>query len=389
MVVAVRAAKGDSGHKMSLRRNVRELVLGVGGLICLSLFVLPCGFPLPAVAQSQPPPTAQGGETGTPDAQVPAAPPGERQPDRQLSGIISGTVVDQAGALAVGAQVQLAREDQSAKQEVLSGDNGEFSFANLPPGTFQLKVTAPGFETQVFSVALSPGEAYIVPEIMLSVATPVTEVRVALSQVEVATEQIKEQEKQRVLGFIPNFYVTYVPDPAPLVAKQKFQLAFRSVIDPFTFVGVGFVAGIDQAADQFGGYGQGAAGYAKRFGATYGNVVTSTFIGSAILPSLFKQDPRYFYKGTGSTRSRILYALGNAVICKGDNKKWQFNYSEVIGAFATGAISYTYYPEGDRHGVIWQNGLIKLGESAVAGVFQEFVIRKLTPHLQTHAKDQP
>jgi len=77
------------------------------------------------------------------------------------------------------------------------------------------------------------------------------------------------------------------------------------------------------------------------------------------------------------------------VICKGDNKKWQFNYSEVIGAFATGAISYTYYPEADRHSVVWQNGLIKLGESAVAGVFQEFVIRKLTPHLQTHAKAQP
>ena len=124
-------------------------------------------------------------------------------------------------------------------------------------------------------------------------------------------------------------------------------------------------------------------------GAAYGNVVSSTFIGSAILPSIFKQDPRYFYRGTGSTKSRLGYALANAVICKGDNKKWQFNYSEVIGAFATGAISYTYYPEGDRHGVVWENGLIKLGESAIAGVFQEFVLRKLTPHLQTHAKSQP
>jgi len=205
----------------------------------------------------------------------------------------------------------------------------------------------------------------------------------------VAQEEVKEQYKQRVLGFIPNFYVTYVPDPAPLTPKLKFQLAWRSVIDPFTFLGVAFVAGIDQAADQFGAYGQGAAGYGRRFGAAYGNVVASTFIGSAILPSLFKQDPRYFYKGTGSTKSRVLYALGNAVICKGDNKKWQFNYSEVIGAFATGAISYTYYPEADRHGVVWENGLIKLGESAVAGIFQEFVIRKLTPHLQTHAKTQP
>ncbi len=184
------------------------------------------------------------------------------------------------------------------------------------------------------------------PEIMLSVATAVTEVRVELTQIEVAQEEIKEQEKQRVFGFIPNFYVTYVPDPAPLIAKQKFELAFRSVIDPFTFVAVGFLAGLQQASDEFGAYGQGAEGYAKRYGAAYGNVVTSTFIGSAILPTIFKQDPRYFYRGTGSKKSRLGYALANAVICKGDNKKWQPNYSEIIGAFATGAISYTYYPAG-------------------------------------------
>ena len=345
----------------------------------------------PPLAQSQSTqqsPTVQGGETGTPGAATGAS-AGAQQPDRQLSGSITGTVTDQVGDLAVGAKVQLTRQDESQKQEVLSGDNGQFSFANLSPGPFKLTVSAPGFDTQVFSGDLGPGQFYIVPAITLAVTAAVTEVRVGGTQFEVAAEELKEQEKQRVLGFIPNFYVTYVSDPAPLAPRQKFQLAFRSVIDPFTFVGVAFLAGIDQAADQFGAYGQGAEGYAKRFGAAYGNVVASTFIGSAILPSLFKQDPRYFYKGSGSTRSRILYALSNAVICKGDNKKWQFNYSEVIGAFATGAISYTYYPEADRHGVIWQNGLIKLGESAIAGIFQEFVLRKLTPHLQTHTKAQP
>ena len=387
MVVAVHAAKRDLG-KMSLRRNAQALVLGAGSLICLSLGVLTCGFSIPAVAQGQQPPTVQGAETPAPHAETGAS-PGGPQSDRQPSGSISGTLIVQTGAVAVGAQVRLTREGQSTPQDVLSGEDGQFSFANVPPGPFQLTISAEDFETQVFSGTLAPGQAFIVPEIMVAVASAVTEVRVSVSQVEVAEEQVKEQEKQRVLGFIPNFYVTYEPDPAPLTPKLKFRLAFRSVIDPFTFVGVGFLAGIEQAADQFGAYGQGAEGYAKRFGAAYGNVVASTFIGSAILPSLFKQDPRYFYKGTGSTKSRLVYALGNAVICKGDNKKWQFNYSEVIGAFATGAISYTYYPEADRHGVVWENGLIKLGESAIAGVFQEFVIRKLTPHLQTHAKTQP
>jgi carboxypeptidase family protein len=383
----VRAANVNP-DKTSLRPNVRGLFRGAIVLIWLGLCVLSCGFPIPAAAQSQQPPTAQAPANDRPDSGGTGAPVAG-QPGQQLPGSVSGTLIVQTGALAVGAHVQLSREDKSPPQELLSGDNGQYSFSNLPPGPFHLAISSEGFATQEYSGDLHPGEAFIVPEIMLSVATAVTEVRVELTQIEVAQEEIKEQEKQRVFGFIPNFYVTYVPDPAPLIARQKFELAFRSVIDPFTFVAVGFLAGLQQASDEFGAYGQGAEGYAKRYGAAYGNVVSSTFIGSAILPTIFKQDPRYFYRGTGSKKSRLGYALANAVICKGDNKKWQFNYSEVIGAFATGAISYTYYPEGDRHGVIWENGLIKLGESAVAGVFQEFVIRKLTPHLQTHAKTQP
>ncbi len=382
------AAKGDSGSKMSLRRNVRGLVLGAGSLIWLSLCVLSCGFPILAAAQTQQSPTVQGG-TGTPGAPRTGASAAERQPDRQLSGSISGTVVVQTGAVAVGVQVRLTREDQSLKQEVLSGDEGQFSFPNLPPGPFQLTFTAAGFDTQVFSVSLRPGEAYIVPEITLNVAPAVTEVVVGGTTFEVAQEQIKEQEKQRVLGFIPNFYVTYLPDPAPLAPKQKFELAWRSTIDPITLVAVGAIAGVEQASDDFGGYGEGAQGYFKRFGAAYGNVLAGTYIGSAILPSLLRQDPRYFYKGTGSTRSRVLYALANAVMCKGDNKRWQPNYSGIIGSFATGGISYLYAPANDRNAtdLVLQNSLIRLAESAAAGVFQEFVLRKLTPHLNARPAD--
>ena len=325
---------------------------------------------------------------GTPEAGRKGASVGT-QPDQQSSGKISGTVIVQTGAIAVGAQVELTREGQSGKQEVLSDDNGHFAFANLPPGPFQLAVTSAGFATQSFSGVLHPGEAFIVPPIMMSVAAAVTEVQVvALTEVEVAEVQIKEQEKQRVLGIIPNFYASYVPDAAPLVSRQKFHLAWRSVIDPFTFVAVGALAGIQQAGDQYEEYGQGAEGYAKRYGAAYADVFAGTFIGSAILPSLFKQDPRYFYKGTGSTRSRMLYALGNAIICKGDNKRWQPNYSGILGSFATGGISYLYYPESDRGGeLLVENAMIRIAESAVAGVFQEFVIRKLTPHLQSHPSD--
>jgi hypothetical protein len=114
--------------------------------------------------------------------------------------------------------------------------------------------------------------------------------------------------------------------------------------------------------------------------------VTGTFIGSAILPAVLKQDPRYFYKGTGTKKSRVLYALANAVICKGDNGHWQPNYSAILGGIASGGISNLYYPSSDRGaGLIFENALIGMGTTAAANILQEFVIRKLTPHAPTYA----
>ena len=113
----------------------------------------------------------------------------------------------------------------------------------------------------------------------------------------------------------------------------------------------GAVAGIEQANHTFKGYGLGAEGYGMRFGANYADGFDSDLIGGAILPSLFKQDPRYFYKGTGSVRSRVLYAIEAAVICRGDNGHRQFNYSGILGGLAAGGISNLYYPAGDRSGV--------------------------------------
>jgi hypothetical protein len=270
-------------------------------------------------------------------------------PDR-LPGSISGTVVDQSGAVVTGARVKLTREDQSLNQEVVSGTDGQFSFPNIAPGPFQLIVTAEGFATQTFSGILGSGDNYIVPQTALVIAGDSAEVRVELSQTEVAEEEIKVEEKQRVLRVIPNFYVSYIPNAVPLTSKQKFKLAWKTTVDPFTFVLSGIIAGVEQAQNDFSGYGQGAQGYAKRYGAAYADGVTGTFIGSAILPSLLKQDPRYFYKGTGSKRSRILYAIANAVICKGDNGHWQANYSSILGGLAAGGISNLYYPAQNRNG---------------------------------------
>ncbi len=221
---------------------------------------------------------------------------------------------------------------------------------------------------------------HLVPQIALAVAANVTDVQVALSRVQVAEAQVKDEEKQRVLGVIPNFYVTYDPHPLALTSKQKFELAWKTTIDPVTFAIVGGIAGVQQAENTFSGYGQGAQGYAKRYGASYADVAIGTFIGSAILPSLLKQDPRYFYKGTGSKRARILYAIANAVICKGDNGHWQPNYSNVLGNLAAGGISNLYYPSQNRNGatLTFENAAIGIGATAAANLVEEFLMRKLT-----------
>ena len=303
--------------------------------------------------------------------------------DQPLTGSITGMVVDTTGNGIAGAHVALARNGQSQAEEQLSADDGQFSFSNVPPGPFRLTVSSAGFATQNASGTLRSGESCVMPRMTLAVATNVTEVRVELSTIEIAQGQIADQEKQRLLGVIPNFYVSYVPHAAPLTPRQKFQLAWKSTVDPVSFGVTAAVAGVQQATDKFSGYGQGAQGYAKRYVAAYADLVTGTFIGGAIFPSLLKQDPRYFYKGTGTVRSRVLYALATSVICKGDNGHWQPNYSGIAGSLAAGGISNLYYPESDKSdaALSFENALIGIGETAAVNLLQEFVMRRLTPNL--------
>ena len=367
----------------------RASFLGPRTPVWLSLVALLCA--LPGHAQSQQAPSAVGGDAG--QSGVARSEPSSlsaQLPDPPVPGSIRGTVVDPNGTTVAGARVKLVRQDQSPNTETQSGDDGQYSFASIAPGAYQLSITAEGFAAKTSSGILHSGENIVVPRITLALTTEVTEVRVEFSPVELAQEQIKDQEKQRVLGFIPNFYVTYVPNAAPLSSKQKFELAWKSTLDPVTFGITGAVAGVQQAENQFGGYGQGAAGYGRRYGASYGDLVTNTFIAGAILPSLLKQDPRYFYKGTGSTRSRILYAIANSVICKGDNGHWQPSYSTIIGGLASGGISNLYYPANDRGAALtFENAAIGIGATAAANLLQEFVIRKLTPHLPSNTPTTP
>jgi anti-sigma factor RsiW len=325
-----------------------------------------------------------------PQAQPPAA---QAAPVPALPGSIHGVVKDKDGTVCEGAHISLTQTGSVAPlmRTAISDASGRFDFSAFPAGAFRLTISSEGFATQVISGFLHPGEIYQAPPIALLVTTAQNEVRVSASQQEIAVEQFSEEVQQRVLGAIPNFYVSYAPDAPPLTPRQKFHLAWRSSIDPITLLGTGVFAGIEQAENSYSGYGQGSEGYAKRYAANYADNFIGTMIGSAILPSLLKQDPRYFYKGTGSKRSRFLYAIEMSVVCRGDNGHWQANYSAMSAGFASAAISNLYYPAADRNGVslTFENFGIGTAESAFQNLFQEFILRKLTPKLPGFSAPKP
>lgn len=306
---------------------------------------------------------------------------------------IHGSVVDREGVLYEGASIALSQDGQNVPSfgRRTSDDRGGFSFSGVLPGPFKLTVSSVGFAPQVLSGVLRPGESYEAPEIVLPISAVTNEVRVTASTEQIAQEQVNQEEKQRVLGIIPNFYVAYASNPAPLNSRQKFHLALKSTTDPIAFLTSGVYAGIEQANNDFSGYGRGVQGYTKRFAANYADTFIGTMISSAMLPSLFKQDPRYFYKGDGRISSRALYAIANSVVSKGDNGRWQPSYSSIIGGLTAAGISNLYYPARDHHGLslTFENTLTGFASGAVQNLIQEFFIRRLTPKVPDYSQSKP
>jgi hypothetical protein len=165
---------------------------------------------------------------------------------------------------------------------------------------------------------------------------------------DLAEEQLKAQEHQRVFGVMATFNTTRNNDALPLSTRQKFQLFFKSETDPWPFLLASVVAGIGQADDSYPEWGQGVQGYAKRFGGAYTDAFIGNFFGNAVLTSILKEDPRYFQKGKGSARSRFLWAAASTVWCKRDNGKWGPNYANVGGNLIGSAVARIYYPASER-----------------------------------------
>ncbi len=296
-------------------------------------------------------------------------------------GTLAGSIVDTQNALIPNAHIQLTHPAAAVPtQQTLSTPEGHFHFDQVPPGAFTLSVTMRGFVATTITGNLLPGQTLDLQPIALKPAAQL-ELQVLPNAPYTPEQQLHVEEQQRLIGLFPNFFVSYQWNAPPLTAGQKFRLATRNAVDPGNLALVGTVAGFQQAANSFPGYGQGAAGYGRRYGADLGNLVAGTYMGGAVFPSLFHQDPRYFYKGTGSTRSRLVYAISRAIICRGDNGHNQPNFAGIIGDLSAGAISNLYYPASDRHGagITFYNGLLAIGGDAVNGIFQEFFSHALTP----------
>ena len=324
-------------------------------LFCLTLLCLVC----PALAQQ------------------PAAAP---LPNAPSTATLTGTVMDTAQGAIPNAHIAL--EDRAAKtilQTTTSDATGNFTFS-APAGTYLVRIKAQGFSAwKVEDIVLTPGQPFALPPIELGVEGITTEVN-AISVEDKAEQEITAEEHQRILGILPNFYVSYLPHAQPLTRKQKFKLAITVSTDPVTFFTTGVTAAIEQAQGDFSGYGPGFPGYVQRYAATYGTRLSSTMFGAAIFPSLFHQDPRYYYRGHGRIITRALYAISTTVICKGDNGHFQPNYSNVLGNLSAGLIAGTYYPRSDQHDiqVTVSNTLLGVATGAFGTLFQEFLLRHVT-----------
>src|SRR6267142_2688738 len=277
-------------------------------------------------------------------------------PSAPQTGTIIGTVLDVNGGTIPSASVVLQGPTPDDHRALVTKDNGFFKLDGVKPGIpYHAIVIAQGFANWTSNeVIVEPGQFFILNGITLRVATLQVTVSVVPPE-QLAVEQVKALEQQRILGFIPNFYVSYETNPVPLSAKLKFQLALRALVDPVTIAGFGLNAGIYQMAG-YPSYGQGAKGYGQRLGATFVGGYTNVLVGDAVLPS-----------------------LASPFVTKGDDGRQQINYSSIGGDLASGAIANAYYPTRDRGpGLVVKSALIGAGGRMANAVIQEFVLRKFT-----------
>ncbi len=300
----------------------------------------------------------------------------------QQAASVSGVVLDATGATVAGAQVSLLASDNRPVQTLTSGPFGQFTFAAIPAGSYRVRVDATGFATFLSQeFALTPQQVHVVPGILLSVRAIAADVPVRPTEL-MAARQVKAEEKQRLLGVLPNFYVSYVPDAAPLTSRQKLSLAAHDAFDWVAFVGISAAAGLQHVSNIHPGYGRGGAGYAKRWAAFAADDISDGLLGHYVFPSLLHQDPRYFYQGTGTKKSRFYHALSSAFVARSDSGRRMPNYAYILGDLSSAALSNAYYPRRDRSATWFLvNAMLGVAGRAEKALVEEFIGKRLTSHV--------
>ena len=294
-------------------------------------------------------------------------------------GSISGTVTDVEDAAIPGATVSVDGPSSREHRMLKTDETGSFEIKDLAPAvSYKVTISANGFADWTSgAVVLKPFQALELTEIKLKISVVQTTV-VALTVEQLARQQVKAEEEQRILGIFPNFFTVYDKDAVRLTKKLKYELAFRAATDVVSIGGDVVLAGINQAGDR-PNYQQGAKGFGQRFGAAYADSFSNVMIGGGVLPSLLHQDPRYYYQGTGSGKSRAIHAMSYAFICKGDNGRPQFNYSGIGGNLISASLTNLYYPTSNRGpGLVFSSTLINIDGRLANGLVQEFILRKYT-----------
>ena len=293
---------------------------------------------------------------------------------------ISGTVLDTNGDVIQGARVQLsAASATETLHELKSGATGQFEFEDLDPGTYIVKVSGDGLTTFVSKpITLRSDEPVIVPKVVLSIAAATTSITV-MDKEQASIEQVQIAEQQRVLKVFPNFYSSYDWNAPPMLAKQKYRLAARTLIDPVSFLTTAGIAGAEQYKNVFPSFGGGIEGYGKRYGAAFASHASAELLTRAVFPSIFHTDPRYFILGRGSRQARALHAITSTWVTRGDDGTHRINFPQILGGLSAAALSNAYFPAQERGiNLVLINGLGDLGGNMVDNLIREFLLSRVT-----------
>lgn len=322
------------------------------------------------------PPPQAGAASSFADAQ------NQHETSAQDTSGISGTVLDTNGDVIQGARVQLTGPGTPGiGREMKSGATGEFAFLELEPGKYIVTVSGNGMTTFVSKpITLLPDEPVIVPKVVLTIAAATTSVTVTDKE-QASIEQVEIAEQQRVLKVFPNFYSSYDWNAPPMLAKQKYRLAARTLIDPVSFLTTAGIAGAEQYKDVFPSFGGGLEGYGKRYGAAFASHASAELFTRAVFPSMFHTDPRYFIMGKGNTQARVLHAITSTWVTRGDDGSRRINFPQILGGLSAAALSNAYFAAQERGlNLVLINGLGDLGGNMVDNLIREFLLSRVTTH---------